>query len=89
MVRLLAARDLQNWTAWHCQLGAKEAKLPWAQPSSQFTSAYECNAGHIAPRAEGMLTRSPVLTGGKAMTAELEVVVDQTVGEKKLLGMPG
>lgn len=70
------------------QLGAEEAKLPWAQPSGQSTSAYQGSTGGLAPRGRGVVTRSPVLTGGKTMTAELEVVVDLSVGGEKLLGMP-
>jgi hypothetical protein len=36
-----------------------------------------------------VITRSPILTGGKTVTAELEVVVDLSVGGEKLLGVPG
>jgi hypothetical protein len=42
----------------------------------------------ITPGDEGATARSPVLTGGEAMAAELKVVVDPSVTGKKLLGMP-
>jgi hypothetical protein len=35
-----------------------------------------------------VVKRSPVITGGKTMTAELKVVMDLSVGGEKLLGMP-
>ena len=43
----------------------------------------------LAPRSKGAIPRSPILTGGKTMTAELEVVVDRSVDGEKLLRMPG
>jgi hypothetical protein len=70
------------------QLGAEEAKLPRAQPSRQSTSAHKGSPGRIAPGGESVITRSPILTGGKTVTAELEVVVDRSVNGEKLLGMP-
>jgi hypothetical protein len=73
----------------YCQLGAEEAKLPRAQPSREYTSAHEGNTSRIAPGEEGAITSSSVLTGREAMTAELEVVVDPSVGGEKLLGLPG
>jgi MFS family permease len=72
----------------YCQLGAEGAKLPRAQPSRQSTSAHEGDTGRIAPGGEGVITRSPIVTGGKTVTAELEVVVDRSVNGEKLLGMP-
>jgi hypothetical protein len=72
----------------YCQLGAEEAKLPRAQPSRQSTSAHEGSPGRIAPGGEGVITRSPILTGGKTVTAELEVVVDRSVNGKELLCVP-
>jgi hypothetical protein len=76
-------------THGYCQLGAEEAKLPRAQPSRECTSAHEGNTSRIAPGEEGAITSSSVLTGREAMTAELEVVVDPSVGGEKLLGLPG
>ena len=73
----------------YCQLGAEDAKLPRAQPSREDTSAQEGNTSRIAPGEEGAITSSSVLTGGKTMAAELEVVVDPSVGGEKLLGLPG
>ena len=52
------------------------------------TSAYQGNTGRIAPGSEGAIAGSSVLTGGKTMTAELEVVVDRSVSGEKLLGLP-
>jgi adenylate cyclase len=73
---------------WYCQLGAEEAKLPRAQPSREYTSAHEGNTSRIAPGEEGAITSSSVLTGGKTVTAELEVVVDRSVSGEELLRMP-
>ena len=73
----------------YCQLGAKEAKLPRAQPSRQYTSAHEGNTSRIAPGEEGAITSSSVLTGRETMTAELEMIVDRSVGGEELLRMPG
>jgi hypothetical protein len=73
----------------YCQLGAEEAKLPRAQPSREYTSAHEGNTSRIAPGEEGAITSSSVLTGGETMTAELEVIVDPSVGGEELLCMPG
>jgi hypothetical protein len=57
-------------------------------PSGQPKSAYQGNTGHIAPRIEGAIAGGSVLTGGKAMAAELEVVVDRSVSGEKLLRVP-
>jgi hypothetical protein len=73
----------------YCQLGAEEAKLPRAQPSREYTSAYECNTGRIAPGEEGAIASSSVLTGRETMTAELEVIVDRSVNREKLLRLLG
>jgi hypothetical protein len=35
-----------------------------------------------------MVSGSPVLTGGKAMTAKLKLVVDRSVNGEELLRMP-
>jgi hypothetical protein len=71
----------------YCQLGAQEAKLPREQPSRQYTLAHEGSPGRIAPGGEGVITRSPIFTGGKTVAAELEVIVDRSVNGEKLLGM--
>jgi hypothetical protein len=60
-----------------------------ASPSRQPKSAYQGNTGRIAPRSEGAIAGSPVLTGGKTVTAELEVIVDRSVSGEELLGLPG
>jgi hypothetical protein len=62
--------------------------LPQVQPSSQSKSAYEGSTSRIAPGIESAIARSVVLTGGKTVTAELEVVVDRSVSGEKLLGLP-
>jgi hypothetical protein len=64
----------------YCQLGAEEAKLPRAQPSREYTSTHEGSTGGIAPSGEGLITRSPVLIGRQAMTAELAMVGDRAMG---------
>ena len=56
---------------------------------TQYTSAHEGNTSRIAPGEEGAITSSAVLTGRETMTAELEVVVDRSVGGEELLRMPG
>jgi hypothetical protein len=56
------------------------------EPSSL---ACERDTGRIAPRIESALAGGAVLTGGEAMTAELEVVVDRSVGGEELLRLPG
>ena len=73
----------------YCQLGAEDAKRLRAQPPRRYTLAQEGNSGCIAPRGEGAIAGSAILTGGKAMTAELEVVVDPSVSGEELLRMPG
>ena len=45
------------------------------------------NCGDLAPGAEGDVAGGPVLGGGEAMAAELEVVVDAGVSEQELLGV--
>ena len=65
-----------------CQLGAEEAKLPWAQPSREYMSAHESNTSRIAPGEEGAIAGGPVLTGREAVTAEVEVVVDRAVNRE-------
>jgi hypothetical protein len=73
----------------YCQLGAEEAKLPRAQPSRQHTSAHEGSTSRIAPRGKGAVPGSAILTGGNAMAAELEVVVDRSVRGEEPLRTPG
>ena len=58
-------------------------------PSGRSTSAYQGSTRDLTPRSKGAIPRSPILTGGKTMTAELEVVVDRSVDGEKLLRMPG
>jgi hypothetical protein len=58
-------------------------------PSSQSRSAYAGSPGRIAPGIESAIAGHAILTGGKMMAAELEVVVDRSVNREKLLGMPG
>ena len=45
------------------------------------------NCGDLAPGAKGDVAGGPVLGGGEAMAAELEVVVDAGVSEQELLGV--
>ena len=45
------------------------------------------NFGDVAPRAKGGIASRTMLVGTKAMTAELEVVVDPAVGGEKALRM--
>jgi hypothetical protein len=87
--RLQGATLIEPDVRRYCQLGAEEAKLPRAQPSREYTSAHEGNTSRIAPGEEGAITSSSVLTGGKTVTAELEVVVDRSVSGEELLRMPG
>jgi hypothetical protein len=58
-------------------------------PSSQSRSAYEGSPGRIAPGNESAIAGHAILTDGKTVTAELEVVVDRSVNREKLLRMPG
>jgi hypothetical protein len=51
-----------------------------AHPPSQFKSTHEANTSRIAPGIKGVIAGSAILTDGKTMTAELEVVVDRAVG---------
>jgi hypothetical protein len=46
-----------------------------AHPPSQFKSTHEANTGYIALGFEVAIAGGAILTGGKTMTAELEVVV--------------
>jgi hypothetical protein len=73
---------------WYCQLDARSAQLPQVLPSSQSRSAYEGSPGRIAPGIESALAGRPILTGGKTVTAELEVVVDRSVNGEELLCVP-
>ena len=45
------------------------------------------NLGKIVPRTEGGTASRAILVGIEVMTAELEVVVDLTVGGEKALRM--
>jgi hypothetical protein len=67
-------------SAGYCQVDAEWTKLAGAEPSDLSKLLHEGNTGRIAPSGEGVLTRSSVLIGRQAMTAELEVVVDRAVG---------
>ena len=71
----------------YCQLDARSAQLPQVLPSSQSRAAYEDRPGRIAPGIESALTGHAILTGGKAVTAELEMAVDRSMGGEKLLGL--
>ena len=73
---------------WYCQLDARSAQLLQVLPSSQSRSAYEGSPGRIAPRNESAIAGHAILTGGKTVTAELEVVVDRSVSGEKLLCVP-
>src|SRR3954447_6263060 len=73
----------------HCQLGAEEAKLPRVQPPREYTSAHEGSPGRIAPGSEGALAGGAALAGGKTMAAELELIVDRSMGGENLLGVAG
>ncbi len=75
-------------TTRYCQLGAEEAKRPRAQPSRPDTSADEGNTGRSAPGIKSAIPGHTVLTGGKAMATELEVVMDRAMRGEELLGMP-
>jgi hypothetical protein len=55
-------------------------KLARGEPSGRSKLLYEGSTGGIAPRGEGLITRSPVLIGRQAMTAELEMVGDRAMG---------
>ena len=72
----------------YCQLDARSAQLPQVLPSSQSRSAYEGSPGRIAPRNESAIAGHAILTGGKTVTAELEVVVDRSVSGEELLCVP-
>ncbi len=72
----------------YCQLHARSAPLPQVLPSSQPKSDYEGSPGRIAPSAKGTITSHAILTGGKTVTAELEVVVDRSVNGEEVLCVP-
>jgi hypothetical protein len=57
--------------------------------SSRSKLAYEGSTNRIAPGVESVIAGRTILTGGKAMAAELEVVVDWGVSGEKPLSMPG
>jgi hypothetical protein len=68
----------------HHQLGAKEATLPLGLSRL----AYERGTCSVTPSGKGAIASSAVCTGGEAMAAELEVVVDRSVNGEKLLSVP-
>ena len=72
-------------SARYCQLGAKETTLPLGLSCL----AYECGTGSITPSGKGAIANSAVLTGGQAMAAKLEAVVDRSVSGEEPLRVPG
>jgi hypothetical protein len=73
----------------YCQVDAEWTKLARAKPSGRPELLYEGSPGRIAPGIESAIAGHAILTGGKMMAAELEVVVDRSVNREKLLGMSG
>ena len=55
----------------------------------QSQSAYERCPCRITPGSECTIAGSLILTGGKTMAVELEVVVDRSMNREKLLRVPG
>ena len=45
------------------------------------------NSDNLVPRLKGKITSGTILVSGEAVTAELEMTVDSTMGGKKTLGM--
>ncbi len=58
-------------------------------PRSMSRLAYERGTRNSTPSGKGAIASSAVLTGAEAMAAELEVVVDRSVGGEELLRVPG
>ena len=72
----------------YCQLGAKSAQL--VQSCPQASPDQPTRAAPVASRQEieSAIAGHAILTGGKTVTAELEVVVDRSVSGEELLGVP-
>ena len=51
-------------------------------------STIRCNAGNLAPSAEGSVAYGPVLGGGQAMAAELEMLMGAAVSGEEALRVP-
>jgi hypothetical protein len=45
------------------------------------------NSNDLVPWPKGKVTSGTILVGGEAVTAELEMTVDSTMGRKKALGL--
>ena len=45
------------------------------------------NSDDLVPSPKGKITSGTILVGGEAMSAELEMTMDLTMGGKKALGM--
>jgi hypothetical protein len=45
------------------------------------------NSNNLVPCPKGKITSGSILIGGEAVTAELEMTVDSTMGGKKALSM--
>ena len=45
------------------------------------------NSDNLVPRLKGKITSGTILVGGEAVSAELEMTMDLTMGGKKALGM--
>ena len=69
-------------TCWRCQVGE------WVDTESLpliGRSRCDGDADNLAPGAEGIIAGVTMLSGGEAMAAELEVVVDPTMGGEETL----
>ena len=69
----------------YCQLNGEETT------SSSGSSRLACKHGtsDITPSGESAIAGSSILAGGKAMTAELEVVVDRECEWREIAGPAG
>ena len=56
-----------------------------AKKRQRWSLYFRRNFGDLAPRAKGSIASRTMLVGTEVMTAELEMVVDPTVGGEKAL----
>ena len=81
--------SLSQHTLPLCQLDAEVQCCRWRQPPGQASQPARAAQSTSRQVSEGVVTRRSILTGGQAVTMELEVVVDRAMNGEKLLGMAG
>jgi hypothetical protein len=82
----MAVNDLDQHALTAALSGCQWRTRDW-QNQQRWMSRCRRNFGNIVPCAEGGIASRAILVGIEVITAELEMVVDPTVGGEKALRM--